>query len=357
MKKIKRIFGAASALIGSVIGAGFITGREILTFFYGQSPVLIFLALFLLYFALIFLILIIKDQSIVFAIEKGDKAILFLNILSVASMLGATESLARDVGAGCDFPVWSISLLIISVIVCKKGMRGLETFNAVLVPVMLAVVYAVIFFRAVASGGDLSITGHMSLKDSVSFSPIAVLKYTAMNVLLTQPLLSDVKRDQSQAENDSVRGIKKIALPFFTSILTAAVLAFTAAYFLSALPKESVLSEIPVLYVAGNGKAAFYLISVTVALGIITTLVGSLYPLTGVVKRRKMLWTTGVCLLSLALSRLGFFVIVEKIYPLLGVLAIVYYAFTFVFLPSGVRIAERARTLRRQAGRAVRSRS
>lgn len=347
---VKKELGVAFALIGSVIGAGFITGREILSFFYGQSPPFVFLCIFALFFGTFMLVLTVRNEVSLTLLASGDKVVCFFNLLSVASMLGATESLAADLGIGCDFPIWSIAVLLLSVFVCAKGMKGLAAFNCVLVPIMLFVVFFIVAanFNAAVAGG------------SVAFDCFSVMKYVAMNVLLTQPLLTDVRADGEKTGEpvkdppEKEKGRKtRVRSAIVISAVTALVLSATAAAFLSVLPDESVLSDIPVLYVAGKGKAAVFIVGFTVALGIITTLVGSLYPVATLVKGRfSLVWTAGVCLLSLALSRLGFFVIVDKIYPALGVLAIAYYLLTFAVLPSAVRIAERGRTLRRQADRA-----
>ena len=230
-------------------------------------------------------------------------------------------------------------------------MNGLAVFNCVLVPIMLFVV----FFIFVANVGSVG-----SLGGGFSLSGSSLMKYVGMNVLLTQPLLTNIRLDYEKTgapakdTPEKEKGRKAYIRSAVTiSAVTSLVLAATAAAFLSVLPDESVLSDIPVLYVAGKGKAAVWIIGFTVALGIITTLVGSLYPVAKLVKGRfSLVWTAAVCVLSLVLSRLGFFVIVDKIYPALGVLAIAYYVFTFAVLPSASRIAERGRTSRRQADRA-----
>jgi len=350
---LKKSIGAAFAVIGSVIGAGFITGSEILAFFHGQTPLIVFLCLFAAFTLLFCLILKSGNQVSVYLLDKGDKVIILFNFISVASMLGATESLASDLGAGCAFPVWSVALLIITVAVCRKGMRGLSLFNVILVPVMLAAVFLIVLLGGVVVDG--------TQPDSLRIEPFSVLEYVGMNVLLTGPLLSSIRREnsangisqngKSSAEKKKEKTNGKSFLPFVVSVVASAVLSATAAAFLYALPEESAFSEIPILYVAGGGKVALAAISFVVALGIITTLVGSLYPILELVKGRfSLLWAIGVCLVSLALSRIGFKVIVAKIYPAIGVLAIAYYALTFFLLPSAVHIAERGRTLRRQAG-------
>ena len=373
MKKcewLKRAFGSAFSIIGSVIGAGFITGREILTFFYGQSPIWVFILLSAFFFLLMFSVMTVKNEMSLYAIERGDNVICLFNILMIASMLGATESLARDMGIGCVFPVWSVVMLLVSIVVCTGGMSRLDKFNAVLVSVMLGIVFVIVALKLPSVGRDSSAAGAR-----VDFFSVA--KYVGMNILLTQPLLGDIRR-----ENNLIRQVKvTVKSSVLTAFTAAFLLSLTAAAFLAVLPKESAFAELPVLHIVGADKAFYYSVSLTVALGIITTLVGSMYPLlnysffaksTGETavktgqkenrddakkqRRGKIIRAVCICVLSLGISRLGFYVIVDRIYPLLGILSIVYYLFTFAVLPIFQRVARR-RTSRRQEYTKARYRS
>lgn len=374
MKKcqwVKRAFGSAFSIIGSVIGAGFITGREILTFFYGQSPIWVFILLLAFFFLLMFSVMTVKGEMSLYAVERADNVICLFNILMIASMLGATESLARDMGVGCAFPAWSVVMLLVSIVVCAGGMSRLDKFNAVLVSVMLGIVFVIVALKLPSVSLEFSAAGM-----HVNF--FAVAKYVGMNILLTQPLLGNIRRENN--------AFGQVETTVKTSVLTAFAAAFllslTAAAFLAVLPKESAFAELPILHIVGANKVFYYSVSLTVGLGIITTLVGSMYPLLnysffaksageisatkaerkenrGDAKKRrrgKIIRAVCICMLSLGVSRLGFYVIVDKIYPLLGVLSLAYYLFTFAVLPIFQRVTRR-RTLRRQEYTKARYRS
>ena len=374
MKKcewVKRAFGSAFSIIGSVIGAGFITGREILTFFYGQSPILVFILLLAFFFLLMFSVMTVKGEMSLYAVERADNVICLFNILMIASMLGATESLARDMGVGCAFPVWSVVMLLVSIVVCAGGMNRLDKFNAVLVSVMLGIVFLIVALKLPSVSLEFSAAG-----THVNF--FAVAKYVGMNILLTQPLLGNIRRENN--------AFGQVETTVKTSVLTAFAAAFllslTAAAFLAVLPKESAFAELPILHIVGTNKVFYYSVSLTVALGIITTLVGSMYPLlnysfcsksSGKIsadragdkenrddakkrRRGKIIRAVCICVLSLGVSRLGFYVIVDRIYPLLGILSIAYYLFTFAVLPTFQRVTRR-RTWRRQEYTKARYRS
>ena len=374
MKKcewVKRAFGSAFSIIGSVIGAGFITGREILSFFYGQSPILVFILLLAFFFLLMFSVMTVKGEMSLYAVERADNVICLFNILMIASMLGATESLARDMGVGCAFPAWSVVMLLVSIVVCAGGMSRLDKFNAVLVSVMLGIVFVIVALKLPSVSLEFSAAG-----THVNF--FAVAKYVGMNILLAQPLLGNIRR-----ENNAFGQVEtRVKTSVLTAFAAAFLLSLTAAAFLAVLPKESAFAELPILHIVGTNKVFYYSVSLTVALGIITTLVGSMYPLlnysfcsksSGKIsadragdkenrddakkrRRGKIIRAVCICVLSLGVSRLGFYVIVDKIYPLLGVLSLAYYLFTFAVLPIFQRITRR-RTLRRQEYTKARYRS
>ena len=318
-----------------------------------------------------FSVMTVKGEMSLYAVERADNVICLFNILMIASMLGATESLARDMGVGCAFPAWSVVMLLVSIVVCAGGMSRLDKFNAVLVSVMLGIVFLIVALKLPSVSLEFSAAG-----THVNF--FAVAKYVGMNILLAQPLLGNIRRENN-AFGQVETTVKTSVLTAFTA---AFLLSLTAAAFLAVLPKESAFAELPILHIVGTNKAFYYSVSLTVALGIITTLVGSMYPLLNYSffaksagemsamkaerkenrddakksRRGKIIRAVCICMLSLGLSRLGFYVIVDKIYPLLGVLSLAYYLFTFAVLPIFQRVTRR-RTLRRQEYTKARYRS
>ncbi len=322
---------SAFAVTGAVIGAGFITGREIMKFFFGNNQPVLFCVLFIAFTAFVYVTLANKNPVVESAMQKSNFIINILCVLTVASMLSATDSLASDLKISGELPAFSVLMLIFSVFICIGGIEKLTKFNLILVPVMLIVLFAII-------GGGLIFSHSKDIGFSQSFNIVSPLSYSCMNVMLTQPLLTSIKKE---TKNFS---------PFLTSLITAFALALAAALYLTVLPKECLMSDIPIFYLVSNTKWAYYLVASMIAAGIVTTLVGSLYPLLYVIEGKlHILWVIMVCLLSFLVSRLGFYVIVDKIYPLLSFFAVIYYAVIFCVLPLVFRIKARQRTSMPQA--------
>lgn len=321
---------AAFAIIGAVIGAGFITGREIMKFFFGNNQPVLFCILLVAFTVFVYVTLANKNPVIESVMQKSNFIINILCVLTVASMLGATDSLARDLKMSGELPVFSVLMLIFSVFICIGGIEKLTKFNLILVPVMLIVLFAII-------GCGLIFSDNKDIGFSRSFDFLSPLLYSCMNVMLTQPLLISIKKEE------------KTFSPLLTSLITAFALALSAALYLTVLPKECLMSDIPILYLVSNTKWAYYLVASMIAAGIVTTLVGSLYPLLHIIEGKlHVLWVIMVCLLSFLVSRLGFYVIVDKIYPLLSLIAVIYYIVIFCVLPLVFRIKARQRTLKPQ---------
>lgn len=326
MKKIYASLKTAFALIGSVIGAGFITGREIVKFFYGYNPMLAGIVIFVSFFALFYLLLSKRVERYREIFENSNLIIYIFSLLTLSAMLAATDSLAQDMGYIGNIPVFSIGILIVSIVICKDGISKVEKFNLVLVPVMLIVTYVIMLFN---------LFSEKTQNNFVQTNVFSCIGYVCMNVLLTQPFIFSMKTEE-----------KKYS-PLCTAFFVSIILSVTVFLFLLVLPQECIFFDIPILRIVNPSGIAFFVVSFLIGIGIITTLVGTLYPLMNVVGgKKRLLWGSCIAVLVFIVSRMGFYVIVDKLYPLLCILSVLYYIIIFVFLPLHIRIKERKHTLK-----------
>lgn len=330
MKKIYASLKTAFALIGSVIGAGFITGREIVKFFYGYNPLVAGGVIFIMFFALFYLLLSKRAEHYHVIFENSNLIIYIFSLLTLSAMLAATDSLAEDMGYIGNIPVFSIAILVISIIICKDGIGKVEKFNLVLVPIMLIVTYIIVAFNLFSG----------KIQNNFSQANIcSCVGYVCMNVLLTQPFIFSMKTEE-----------KKYS-PLCTAFFVSVILSITVFLFLLVLPQECIFFDIPILRIVSPSGIAFFVVSFLIAIGIITTLVGTLYPLMNVVGgKKRLLWVCGIAVLVFIVSRMGFYVIVDKLYPLLCILSVLYYLIIFAFLPLYIRIKARKHTLKMPKG-------
>lgn len=308
---MKEIRGAV-IIVGGAIGAGFISGAELVRFFHTQYfffPVLISSLLFSVQCA--FFLWLGKKyggyegalRSIFGRASSAIKAIiLVLALIPCAGMLAGLDALLPNLK-----PLASILGIFVTAAVIARGIRGISLVNLILVPLLLIFVFAY-------GGGQIADFYPVLPKNFAGFGGGVV--YAGMNVFLIAPVLletgKDVKRPHCAA--------------FFAAIVITAT-AFTILGTIYRAGEGALESEMPFLYVM-QGKRAF---SVMVALAIMTSLASSLYPLMEACGQfqgyKKYAAKTLILLAAFALSRFGLTGIVSIFYPVEGILGLFLSAF------------------------------
>lgn len=350
-KTIKNSIKTAFSVIGAVIGAGFITGREILSFFGDLPPVLAGIAAFAAFFGLFYFLLRRKEDEL---FKIGNAAVYIISVLIMASMLGATDSLfALCFGVPQKTSIGSIFMLILSTALCFCGMKGIEKANLFLVPFMIVCVLVcaiysrctfnsssffsvngqifgeTLFFGESLDNAYLSEIGAVSLFKSEIFTfsendggLSSILKlagcaaYAAMNALLSQPFFSKIKSEKNEYS------------PLLVAAVSAGVLGgMIFVYLFSLSGKNAENIDIPAFLLCGSSTFLKYLLCGAVFCAILTTQISTEYPLVKLAERKKRsgLYIIVLALFTFIISRLGFYAIVDKIYPAIAVFAALYY--------------------------------
>ena len=254
--------GLAFSLFGAVVGAGFMTGAELVRFFplcaaFAHAAVAagLFAACFLLLF----------DAGRKCGGFEGAlrccgraapvfRALLhFASFITCAAMLAGLDGAVRT-GFGLRYalPVAALCALPAMFFVARRGMRGVAALSAALVPVM-AVVFA-------ARAGDIPAGFTPSSPQSAFTSLTGVCLYAAMNCFLAAPLACDAGREGAG------RG---------GCIAAAALIGFCIAAALGAVARAGTAGEeMPFLAAGGGGLTA-----VACICAVLTTLFSSFYPL------------------------------------------------------------------------------
>lgn len=254
--------GLAFSLFGAVVGAGFMTGAELVRFFplcaaFAHAAVAagLFAACFLLLF----------DAGRKCGGFEGAlrccgraapvfRALLhFASFITCAAMLAGLDGAVRT-GFGLRYalPVAALCALPAMFFVARRGMRGVAALSAALVPVMAAVF--------AARAGDIPAGFTPSSPQSAFTSLTGVCLYAAMNCFLAAPLACDAGREGAG------RG---------GCIAAAALVGFCIAAALGAVARAGTAGEeMPFLAAGGGGPAA-----VACICAVLTTLFSSFYPL------------------------------------------------------------------------------
>ena len=191
-------------IVGGTIGAGFITGAELVRFFGVNNFLLPLMLSCALFFLLCILYLYLGKkyggfESVLRVVGWGGLfrfAVLFCAFVSSAGMLAGLDALLPRLS-----PLLSVCGIVCSVFFLEKGMKGISALNLFLVPVLLCFVFfyaeSPVFFYP---RGDTFSLGWML--------------YAGMNSFLMAPVLMDAGREMRR--------------PALSSAIAAALIAVSA---------------------------------------------------------------------------------------------------------------------------------
>ncbi len=316
---MKKLFGEALSsrplqtfmvIIGTVIGSGFLSGKEIVVFFtrFGKMSYLCIFLAFLLFFGLFY-----------FFLTKGSKTLAHLNkskftnllnclicfILSGA-MFAGIFSLLEETHILIRIIVMAICLFY-SIRVVLKGATLLEKLNLILVPLMIIFLIFNLFNLFALKKGTLFVG---------SFFPFSIFYcflYVILNTSNSSIVISSLSEQLSKKQ--------KVQVSFFSSLTLSLILLFANIVLLQ---NSYAFSEDMPLLTLFNGWQKIVM-SIIILLGCITTLFSLVYTMSnslrGVCDNIFFVLTFSV-VLPFVFSFLGFGFIVANFYPITSVLGI-----------------------------------
>ena len=334
MHKIFHHMRITSVLFGTVVGAGFVSGAELVRFFPSRNffPYVLAASLFFFFgFTVLFACgrkyggfagtvcsVFARHAPVVQAI------VLASCLLTAAGMLAGLDAvLWEGFGVPKSLPVFSLGALTAAFFLSGKGTSALGWVNLCLVPAIFLFILALAF---------------RPLDLSYAFAPARggiggawlILLYAGMNVFLAAPVIADLGPEggapSAAAASAAVGGC----------ILLILVTVFTAG-------ADAAGAEMPLLAAVGANGVFGKLFATVSACGIVTTLFSSYYPLHRRAQRAKRpdRARAGACAAAFALSRLGLKNLVAYVYPALGVCGVLFVGGCAFFL-----LKERRRSLR-----------
>ncbi len=329
---IKKAIQIAAAYVGTVVGAGFATGQEIMQFFtiYGEKS---FYAVLLT--TVLFIVLGIRIMEIgkycgsssygdITEGFFGKKIGKIVNLFMVVALIVTTAAMLA--GAGALFEEqFSIPLLLgvlvtgtLTVLTIIVGIKGLMSVNVIIVPTM-------ILFNCILMLFTLRYHNHDPVV--IQYQPVTIyhlvntsLKYVSFNTILSIGVLG--------ALGSVIREKKPIILGGALGGLILGILIASSNYCMLVHSPEIFEFEIPVVYMVlamGSGFHLFY--SLVVWGEIFSTLIASVFSLVeffqSILKSRVIL-SAGIVVVSYMISRLGFSRIVGSLYPIIGFIGLIF---------------------------------
>lgn len=314
----------AMLIVGTVIGAGFASGKEVVAFFGAVPNVFTALITGVLVFMCSTLFLFVgrrvkktdtgEVNGEVFGKLRplADIFMLFNSVTVLGAMLAGVDSLAAEF---IDIrPVASIVVGLLCAVVAVRGINGVIKANAVLVPIMVVFlcvcsVLAIDFPLKAQSGG---------------INVYNVLLYVSMNMILGGGVLTTVHKLSP----------REIIL---SSAVASVVIAGLLLCIMGALQSTSAAkADMPMLLIAlKSGRATYFIGLPVIAASIFTTMLAafkSVYDYVLGIFKYKIVAAGVVLIAGLVVGAFGFSAVVETLYPVTGILGMLYLACNLWYL-------------------------
>ncbi|WP_226038288.1 YkvI family membrane protein [Aquibacillus saliphilus] len=308
-------------IIGTTIGAGYASGRELWQFFGNESGLAILL--FTILFSLCcFVILKVshENQSThylpVLRILVGDKLAYLYDGMIIIYLFTTTVIMLAGSGATLEafhFPNWWGVLLIVFplILIFVWDIKGVLSLNSVILPLLIV--------------GLLSVLVIFSIQQQLSFIPdlnkqrnwTAAFTFTALNIL---PLIAVLG-----AIGNQTKGKGELWIASLGSGLILGTISYIYNNSLIQISDQVLLYEIPLFAILRHYPyGMFVFITILLWFAIFTTAVSGTL---GLVTRIRSivdapLWMLAALTLiaMIPLTRIGFSTLIEYLYPLYGLL-------------------------------------
>ena len=326
---IKNIFNICFVIIGTIIGAGFASGKEIYTFFcvYGTNGlfgILISNSIIGLVICLTFKIIIdnnIKTYSDFIKCLVGSNKILNYTINNIMNIFLLISFIVMVSGFGAyfnqEFNIPAIfGALIISVLAFFtffKDIDGIVKINTFLIPILIFLIILLGFKE------DFSSFVINSFPTTSGFSWILrSILYASYNSIVLIPIIINLQNLLSNKKQ------VKYVIEFTLFIMVLMSIIIYGVLILNISEIENI--EIPIVFIANKfGIIYKYLYGLVILIAIFTTAISEGYSfLENVAKSKKQyfIYSILICFLSIAFSNIGFGKLLDLLYPLLGYLGL-----------------------------------
>ncbi len=317
-------FQIAAVYIGTVVGAGFATGREIVEFFtkygiFGLAGILLAGILFMFVGTkMLILSKRIKATSYqeVMIYLFGVKFGRFVNVFMLIVLVGLTSIMLSGAGAifkeqlGLSVRLGVVITILLTVAVMTFGIKGLFSVNLIVVPML-------IIFSLVLAVQAFSFDSFIVIPEQSTASYkwiISSFSYAAFNLTMSAavlvPLANEIKDEKILKRGGMLGGF------LLTAILISSHIA------LSTLPNVEVF-DIPMAEVMKSTLYVVYYIYIAVIYGeVFTSVIGNLYGLerqiASFIKVPSIITVCAILCIAAFISKIGYSSLITSLYPIFG---------------------------------------
>lgn len=320
------MINAILVIIGTIIGAGFASGKEIFTFFnaYGFWGLLgLFISELMIGFVIYKAFCIIINYNITSYSEFIDRIItkskfmntvicniinIFLLISFIVMVAGFSAYFSQELNISYIFGATLIAILCFFTFL--SNIKGIVKINTYFIPLL-------IFIIILLGLKNIDCFTHFEFATSVSsFSwLISSLLYASYNLIIVFPILISLRE---YVRNIKCAKIVSFCVTFFLLLMAIILFCLLEYYF-----ADIQLMELPTVYIASRLGGLYKYVCGFVILGaIFTTAISSGYGFLSNFNNRRfyIVMALLICIVSIALSNIGFSTLLNLLYPILGLL-------------------------------------
>ncbi len=327
------VFKIVSTYISIILGAGFISGKE-LYFFFGQykyfGTVTLFFSCILFLIILYKQLTILKENNIVeyhnFANKVFNKhirnyieniSLIFLFVTASTMISAFTQALSDSFNTSHIFS--QIIILVVITYFLITGIKKIVILNTFLFPLMFFGIIIIgiylIFYKSIPTFNNL-----YSLNQNKLIAFIFALIYVSFNSLTVIPMICNISQYV-----DTKKTIKNSTI---ISAITLFILG--SCLLLPIINSVDLINNIslPILALIKNINLLNYIYLIVLLLAIISTLISSLYSFTNTLEQKldlssKYITKIIIALLALLFSNISFTIFVSVVYPIFGILGLI----------------------------------
>lgn len=326
-------FQIAAVYVGTVVGAGFATGREIVEFF-SRFGIFGLVGILMSGYMLIYM----GSKLMRIAASIGAKSYeemnehLFgkffgrlINIVMLIMLLGVCAVMLSGAGAvfeeqlGLTKALGIFVTIALSLAVMFVGLKGVFAVNTFVVPMMI-LFSLILFFLSVKLPGFMDQVVFLPYADDGWKSVVAPFSYTALNLSLAQavlvPVAAEIKDDQTVKWGGILGGIA-LTLILLSSHLTLIMLPGFETF------------EIPMAVIMKQLASGLYWIFVLIVYGeIFTSVIGNIFGLERqiqkYIKLPSMVVVSILFIICYFISQIHYGTLLSVLYPVFGYISLIF---------------------------------
>ncbi|UOQ49583.1 hypothetical protein MUN88_05750 [Gracilibacillus caseinilyticus] len=307
-------------IVGTMVGAGYASGRELWQFFGHESglAIILFTILFICAIAIMMKVSFQYQTSNYFTLLElilGKKIARFYDILIFFYLMSTTVIMIA--GSGATFEAFHLSkwvgigvIVICIILIFLRGIQGVLTFNVIILPLLIIGLLSILIVYTI----DEQLTYILSLDHQANWT--AAFTFTALNILSILAVLGAI--------GDKIKTNGEIIIASVGSGLILGVISFIYNNSLIQISEVIILYEIPLFAILKNYPSYTYIImSILLWFAIFTTAISGVMGLVTRVQEffQHHMWkiALGLLLILTPLTNIGFSTLIALLYPIYGI--------------------------------------